>query len=420
MISKDFFIEVFHTIKSQKLRSLLTAFGVFWGLLMLMFLIGAGIGFKEGLIGKLQNIPANTVLYMTDKTSMPYGGFDAGRSWVITDADIQQIRITYPEVRFNTVGIKYVPSTDSVQSVIYGDVKDEVDVAGVASGYYNIAPQRMVVGRYINDFDMLEKRKVCVIGENIAKTLFSGIANPVGRNITIGGTSFEVIGVTKKTNNMVNFGPNESQSIFLPLSTAQHMYNCEGKIDRALLVLDDQFPSDEYYDKFDKILRQQHSISPKDDIALMSFDMKSQLNSFDIMISGLNALVWLVGLGTLIAGLIGISNIMLVTVKERTQEIGIRRALGAMPETIIMQIMCESLVLTLSAGIVGIIVGVWGMYSINTMLGTDDGGFFSNPHVPFVPAVCALLILVVGGLVAGFVPAKRAMGIKAIEALHAE
>jgi putative ABC transport system permease protein len=208
----------------------------------------------------------------------------------------------------------------------------------------------------------------------------------------------------------------------LPITTAQFVFNVVDKIDRLFLVLDDKYPSSDFYLKVDGIMRQRHHIHPADDAAMVSLDVKSQLNQFDLMIGGLNSLVWLVGLGTLLAGLVGISNIMMVTVKERTQEIGVRRALGAEPWTIIKQIMCESLVLTLAAGITGIVVGVWGMYFINrvTASAMSEGGFFNNPYVPFVPAVAALVVLVVGGLLAGFVPAKRAMAIKAIEALREE
>ncbi|MDO4497162.1 MAG: ABC transporter permease [Bacteroidales bacterium] len=219
---------------------------------------------------------------------------------------------------------------------------------------------------------------------------------------------------------MVNLGPNESNSVFMPITTAQYLYNAVGKADRLFMVLSDEYESGEYYQKFDEIIRNNHQIHPDDMSAFVTLDMKSQLNQFDIMIGGINALVWLVGLGTLLAGLIGISNIMMVTVKERTQEIGVRRALGAEPWTIIKQIMCESLVLTLAAGILGIVVGVWGLYFVNRMTATGESGFFANPHVPFIPAIAAFIILILGGLFAGFVPAKRALAIKAIEALRAE
>jgi putative ABC transport system permease protein len=422
MFDRDFWTEVLQTIKGQKLRSLMTAFGVFWGLLMLMFLIGAGMGFHEGMVGQLQNIPSNTVFYISGTTSLPYEGFQQGRSWNIENADIEAVRSEYPDAIQKTAGIKYLPMEGSLLSVSSDEATDELVVAGVSPNLFLLSPQRMIHGRYINEFDCADQRKVCVLGENVAKTLFPDMESPVGENVNIDGTTFQVIGVTRKTNDMVNFGPNESNSVFLPITTAQFVFNLVDKIDRLFLVLDEKYPSAEFYTKADAIIRQRHHIHPDDDVAMVSLDVKSQLNQFDIMISGLNSLIWLVGLGTLLAGLVGISNIMMVTVKERTQEIGIRRALGAEPWTIIKQIMCESLVLTLAAGIAGIVVGVWGMNLINrvTASAMTEGGFFNNPYVPFVPAVAALAVLVLGGLMAGFVPAKRAMAIKAIEALREE
>lgn len=422
VFDKDFWQEVLQTIRCQKWRSLMTAFGVFWGLLMLMFLIGAGVGFREGAVGQLNRMPSNSVAYFSKPTTMPYQGFDRGRTWQIDENDLTAINSAFPNAIKTCVYVKYLPESGSLIQVSADDMQDELSVVGVSPGYYGISPQRMVAGRYVNAFDCTERRKVCVIGDQVAKTMFADAASAIGRNLKIDDANYEVIGVVRKTNAMVNFSVNESQSVFVPVTTGQQVYNCIGKADNLLLVLNDKYQSGEYCKKIDAVIRQRHNVSPNDDLALESLDLKSQLNQFDLMIGGLNALVWLVGLGTLLAGLIGISNIMMVTVKERTHEIGVRRALGASPRTIIRQIMCESLVLTMAAGVCGIIAGVWGMYFVNRLTSSSmaNGGFFANPHVPFLPAVAALVILVVGGLFAGYVPAKRAMKIKAIEALREE
>ncbi len=420
MFDKDFWQEVLQTVLRQKMRSVMTAFGVFWGLLMLMFLIGAGIGFQEGMVGQLKQMPSNTVACISNTTTMSYNGFESGRVWNIDQGDIDAINHNFPGAIKHGVLLKYLPTMESTLPVVYHDMSDDVVVAGVSPMYCMIAPQRVVDGRYINEFDCTERRKTCVLGINVAKTMFPDDEDPVGKEIRIDGNSFDIVGVVKKTNDLVNLGPDESNSIFIPITTAQYMYNVLGKCDRLFCILNDNFSSGEYDSKFDEIIRKNHQIHPADEAAFVSLDLKSQLNQFDIMIGGINALVWLVGLGTLLAGLIGISNIMMVTVKERTQEIGVRRALGAQPWTIIKQIMCESLVLTLSAGILGIIIGVWGLYFVNRMTASADSGFFTNPYVPFVPAIAALIILILGGLFAGFVPAKRAMAIKAIEALREE
>lgn len=422
MIDKDFWQEVLQTIRQQKWRSLMTAFGVFWGLLMLMFLIGAGIGFQEGIVGQLKQMPANTVGYISGTATMPYNGFERGRSWNIDTKDVDAIGAAYPGAVAQPVYIKYLPEEGTLLQVTSANATDELVVAGVSPDLALISPQRVTSGRYINEFDCAEMRKVCVVGVNVAQTLFPEEVTPVGKELTIEGTAYRIIGVSRKTNDMVNLGPNESNAVLMPITTAQYVFNAVGKADRLFLVLTDKYPSGDYYKPIETLLRKRHQLHPADDAALISVDLKDSLNQFDMMIVGLNALVWLVGLGTLLAGLIGISNIMMVTVKERTQEIGVRRALGAEPWTIIKQIMCESLVLTLAAGIVGIVVGVWGLYFVNRMTAASmsEGGFFTNPHVPFIPAIAALVILIVGGLLAGFVPAKRAMAIKAIEALREE
>lgn len=422
MFDRDFWQEVLQTIVKQKWRSVLTAFGVFWGLFMLMMLIGAGMGFQTGAVGQLNAIPANSAAYYTAPTTVSYKGFERGRQWMIESNDVAAIATAYPKLIDKRVFLKYVPDKDSLQTVSYGDKTDILPVAGVSPFYGVLSPQRVVAGRYLNDFDCMELRKVCIIGEQVAKTLFADAASAVGKTLHVGENSFNVVGVTRKTNAMIAMGPNESSSIFIPITTAQYLYNCLDKADCVFLVLDDHFPSTEYCPKMADILRHRHHISPDDKAALIAVDLKSQLNQFDIMSDGVNALIWLIGLGTLLAGLIGIANIMMVTVKERTQEIGVRRALGAQPIDIIKQIMCESLVLTLAAGTLGIVVGVWVMLALNkaTASSLADSTYFSSPYVPFVPAVAAFIILTIGGLVAGFIPAKRALSIKAIDALREE
>lgn len=428
MFDSDFWQEVLQTIKKQKWRSLMTAFGVFWGLFMLMILIGAGMGFKGGLVGQLEQMPANSMALACDLTSIPYMGLERDRKWNMDDGDIASIRTQIPGALKDAICLKFVPDRGVSQTIVSEEGNDEAAVAGVSAAYCSLAPQKIISGRYINGFDISERRKVCVMGEELARKLFPTITqfpndqSPVGRSVRVGDVSYQIIGITKKTNALVNLGPHESRSLFLPVTTAQQVYNQVGKTDRLFIVFDDKFPSGEYTEQVARLIRSRHQIHPDDDIALSATDLKQQLNQFDVMLSGINALVWLVGLGTLLAGLIGISNIMMVTVKERTQEIGVRRALGAEPVTIIKQIVCESMMLTLAAGIVGITAGLWVLTAINkaTSAALGEGGFFSNPHVPFIAAIAALFILVLGGLFAGWLPAKRALAIKAIEALREE
>ena len=278
MIDKDFWQEVLQTIRQQKWRSLMTAFGIFWGLLMLMFLIGAGVGFQEGIAGQLKQMPANSIFYASNPTSMAYQGMERSRSWNIEFADVDAIQAKFPGSVRQAIYIKYLPSADSTLNVSSVNATDELVVAGVSPFLAMMSPQRIVAGRYINEFDCDERRKVCVIGNQVAKTLFPNDPSPVGQSINIAGTSYDVVGVTMKTNDMVNLGPHESKSVFLPITTAQYVFNAVGKTDRLMLVLDDKFDSGEYYKPIDAVIRQRHQIHPDDDVALASSDLKSQLN----------------------------------------------------------------------------------------------------------------------------------------------
>jgi len=419
MFDKDFWQEVWETIRRQKMRSLMTAFGVFWGLLILMFMVGAGMGFNSGVTAQTRAMSSNTVGYFTFPTTIAYGGLERGRRWVITDADIHAIEQKFPGSIHDQVLVLEVPSPGETQLARSDSYSDMVIVAGATDNYPSISPLRILNGRFISKFDLIESRKVCVLGEHLAAKLFPG-QEAVGKDVHLEGFSCRVVGVMRKTSPLFYMGPNESESLYLPLSTAQLLYNHLNEQNIALFHLNEEYPSDKYYRQIGELLYQRHSIAPNDAEAMFQVDLKEQLRQMSVMGDGINLLVWLVGLGTLLAGLIGIANIMMVTVKERTQEIGVRRALGAMPSAIIRQIMCESLVLTLAAGIAGLVAGFWGVYLVSSRLATEEGSLFDNPHVPFIAAIAALVVLVAGGLLAGWIPAKRALKIKAIEALREE
>lgn len=419
MFDKEFLQEVWESIRKQKMRSVMTAFGVFWGLLILMFLIGVGMGFSGGIAGQMKAMPINTASYFSDLTTIAYGGFERGRSWNIADADLAAIESKFPGYIHDKCLVLEVPSQRNAQLVKAGKHSDMMMVAGVTENYPLFSPLRVVEGRFVSKFDVRENRKVCVLGELAAAKLFPE-QDAVGKEVQLNGFTCQVVGVMRKTSPFIHVGPNESESLYLPLSTAQLLYNRIGEQNMALFILNDEYPSGDYLKEIGNVLRQQHSIAPDDENGLYEVDFKEMINQVVVMSDGINLLVWIVGLGTLLSGLIGIVNIMLVTVKERTQEIGVRRALGAQPSAIIRQIMCESLVLTLAAGITGIVVGFWGLYLVSSQISTEEGSLFNNPHVPFVAAISALLILMLGGIIAGWVPARRALSIKAIEALREE
>ena len=264
----------------------------------------------------------------------------------------------------------------------------------------------------------IRKRKVCVIGERVYETLFNKGEDPVGKNIQLNGIYFQVIGVTRKTTN-VNIGGNAEETIILPFTTMQQAFNQGNRVHFLAITADPNIKVSVVEKRVKEELKKIHNIAPTDETAVWSMNLEDMFTSFLYLGIGIGILIWVVGLGTLTAGGIGVSNIMLVTVRERTKEIGIKRALGATPRNNINQIMTESVVLTLIAGIAGIMLGVGVLRVVGIMLQNTDA-FFKDPQVSFTVAIGALFILVIIGLFAGYLPARRAMQIKAIEAIRDE
>ncbi len=417
MFDKDFWSEIWETVLSQKWRSLMTAFGVFWGIFMLVMLIGAGMGLNNGLVGKVMQLPTNSVFLIPDNTSMPYQGFSQGRSWDISMDDTLKFRQVFQKEISNITLLDYV-GQGAPQIISHGDRFGEYKVVGVTPPYLHNIPQALVSGRFINDLDLQEKRKVCVIGTDVAENFYSA-SDPIGRSLVIENITYTVVGVVKNTNKMINLQLDPANGIQLPLTTEMQVYNRGNRIQQMIITLHEPYSAIEYQQRFQLLLKSLHHVHPDDPSALITFNLAKLLEQYKYLFIGLDILIWIVGLGTLMAGLIGISNIMMVTVRERTQEIGVRRALGAMPEKILGQIMCESLVLTFSAGIVGLALGTFALSLVRKAVQGVES-VFSDPYVPFVPAVVALIVLVMGGLFAGWLPAKRALAIKAIEALREE
>ncbi len=413
--------EIWQTIRRNKWRSLMTAFGVFWGLLMLILLVGFGHGIFNGIIGNLNAIPSNTMFFGGESTSMAYKGFGKNR-YITLDNEDMEILKTYLDKR-----LRYLTPINVVgsQDVVFNDFKYSARLMGSEPSYYNIIPQQVLYGRYINDIDIMEHRKVCVMGVQVYETLFPGGGDPCGKLVKVGSVYYTIIGVVKKLSNYINIGGDVNKSLLLPITTTQFTYNMFNSIHICGVTLQDKYPISEWEDRIKDSVKEHHYVHPDDKKAFWGFNLSDIMNMFNGLFLGINILLWIVGCGSLFAGLIGISNIMLVTVKERTQEIGIRRALGAKPLTILSQILAESLVLTSAAGVTGLMLGVWILTLVGKILEANpssgnDGFQMQNPEVPFSVAVAGMLVIIVGGLLAGWMPAKRAMKIRAIEALREE
>ena len=404
------------TGRSQTGRRLMTAFGVFWGTLLLTLLLGSGTGLDNGITNKVKDLPPNEIFVHVHETSMPYHGFGRGRKWLMNAHDEELIR-----GRFGGMVKSYNPvNYTGYQNVIRNDQSYQYQVSGVNPQFVTLIPQRVIAGRFINDIDMREHRKVCVIGERVADALFGSNDDAIGGNISVGGISLTVVGVTHRTNRHIEIGIDITESVLMPLPTQQAAYGRGDEIDFCSIIMDDAFPMEQQKDKLVALVKENHAIHPDDELAIMAPTVSEQSAMYQNLFTGSKILIWIVGLGTLTAGLIGISNIMLVTVRERTQEIGIQRAIGAKPFDIFKDIMLEALILTLSAGLAGLCTAVWLLDVLAGLLPQGDDAVFTHPIVPFWTAIVALFILVAGGLLAGWIPAQRAVAINPIDALREE
>ena len=409
--------EIWVTITHNRSRSFLTAFGIFWGMFMLVAMVGAGHALEKGMLSQIEGFATNSCFFMTSRTTEPYMGFRKGRFWNMVDSDLPIIRQKVNNLQ-HISPLLFNGARDNEKNVVRGERAGSYQIKGCYPEYDLIEKSKILYGRYLNDIDIAEKRKVCVIGERIYEVLFQKGEDPVGKSVRVNGIYFQVIGVARKMSNAA-IGGSADESVVLPFSTMQQAFN-QGNIIHLLAATAAPGVSVKVIqDKITEVLKQQHKISPDDREALFSMNVEEQFAMFNNLFIGIGALIWIVGMGTLLAGAIGVSNIMLVTVRERTKEIGVKRALGATPKNIIGQILSESAILTLIAGTLGIMVGVGLLGATGIVLSQGDQ-FFKDPQISFSMAVGALIILLIIGLLAGFIPAQRAMLIKPIEAIREE
>jgi putative ABC transport system permease protein len=298
-------------------------------------------------------------------------------------------------------------------------------INGDYPSYRKIDPCTMVYGRYINDDDIVDKRKVCIIGERVYEVMFDEDENPVGKYLKINGVYFKVIGVFRSNNPKINIGSDKKESIYLPFTTMQHTFNYGDRVHYFAMTAKQGYPVEKTLQKVIDVLKKQHKIAPSDEDAVGNFNLEKEVKTMNYVFIGIDLLIWIVGIGTLIAGAVGVSNIMLVIVKERTKEIGIQRAIGARPWTIISQIITESVFLTTIAGFMGLALGTMVLKLVSTAIEqnagkSEDEVFFINPEIGVSVAISALVILIITGVIAGLIPARKAVRIKPIEALRHE
>lgn len=422
MFDLDRWQEIMSALKKNKMRTFLTAFGVFWGIFMLIIMLGAGNGLRNGVTSDFGDFATNSVFMWTRTTTIPYKGLPRGRNFNFKNDDIEALRKEIPEIQILSPRTQGGDSQEG-NNVVKGTKSGTFSIMGDFPEWNEIDPVTITRGRFVNYADIKEKRKVAVIGNKVVEILFQPGENPIGQYIMLRGIYFQVVGTFKPLNTGVNFGGDKEQSIFIPLTTFQRVYNWGDIIGWFAFTSKDGVPASVVEKKASAVLRKRHMVSPEDTEAIGSFNLEKQYNQMTGLFAGINGLIWVVGIGTLLAGVIGISNIMLVIVKERTKEIGIQRAIGASPAKIISQIITESVFLTTFAGYIGLVISVVLLELINQMLisgGTGERTMFKNPGIDFNMAIMALAILVISGAIAGWVPARKAVSIKPIDALRYE
>lgn len=418
MFDLDRWEEIWQTINRNRKRSIMTAFGVFWGIFMLTIMMGAGLGLKRLMYSSFGSMAVNSCFYWGGQTSLPYKGLPSGRRWSLENEDMAAIKTQVPGVK-NVAGIIW----GSTYKFSRKDKKGDYQLMGYTPEFQEISPQTLRFGRYINDIDMTQQRKVCVITEQVWEELFPNRENPVGQTIRMNNMYLTVVGVCIPPRNGVQFqGPT---SVLIPFSTLQKMYNKGNKFDGMAVAAYDNWDIKEVEENVKKVFQARHTLSPDDNKAVQGFNLGDLYNKFSGLFSGISILTWIVGTGTLLAGIVGVSNIMLVTVRERTQEIGIRRALGAKPRTIISQIMSESFVLTFVSGIFGLALAIGILSLAETLLLSltatpEGGGLQINTQISFGLALGSTGILILGSLLAGILPANRALSIKPVDAIREE
>lgn len=409
----DQYREILNTITRNKARSLLTGFGIFWGIFMLVALVGGGQGLKELLSSNFEGFASNSLILFPQSTTKAYHGFRKGRDWGLTYSDIERLKTQVPQLSVVSPMLSRWGGF-----AVHGDKKSSCSFKGVLPNYAEVETPKLYYGRYINEMDIADGRRVCVIGKRVYKSLFPGGGDPCGQRIQVDSVYYQVVGVDYSDGAMTVNG-NADQAVVVPITLMQQTYNRGDSIDLLCMTLRPGYRAAQVQQRIRAVVAQAHDVDPTDEKAVFFINTEVMFSMVDSLFHGVNILVWLVGIGTLLAGSIGVSNIMMVTVRERTTEIGIRRAIGATPRIILSQIISESIALTLAAGMAGIIFAI-AILQLLELANTHDGIIAAHFQVDFWTALGALALLSALGVLAGLAPAIRSMSIKPVDAMRDE
>lgn len=417
MFKLDNWQEILHTISKNKLRTFITAFNVAWGIFILIILMGFGAGFQNGADNQFRDDATNSIFVNGGQTSMAYKGIQPGKKINFTNEDYKAIKERIDGIEYMT-GRYYVSGEFTVR---YENRYSSFRIRAVNPDHLFLEKTVMLEGRYINEKDILEKRKVASLGTKVVEVLFGKTVNPIGKYITVNGIKYKVVGVYDDFG-----GENETKTIYIPISTAQVAYGGGNRIHRIMLTVGEASLAESMNIQNDvhELLAANHVFSTEDTRAVRIYNLMEEYVQIMSVFSGIRFVLGVVGIFTLIAGIVGVSNIMLIVVKERTREVGLRKAIGATPRSIVGLFLNEALLVTILSGYLGMIAGMafLEMGILTSLMDSLDFpmDFFINPHVNMASAVIATIILIMSGLLAGYFPARKAAKIQPIEALREE
>lgn len=414
IFDKDNWAEIGATLARNKTRTFLTGFGIFWGVAMLTLLLGGARGGEDMLKRNFAGFATNSGAIIPGQTTIPYHGYQKGRQWQISTTDVELLRQTFPELK------AVIPTYQKWNSSFkYGKNSFSGQVIGAEPNYTDIQNPMIYSGRFINEMDNSNERRVAVIGKKVANQLYPGIDSPEGKIIDINGTAYSVIGVVGDKSE-VHLNGDMSEAVVIPASTFRRVNGYGDKVDFIMMVARDDVDLAEIMPRMKRVLYRRHDIHPNDEGASWVMNIADMFKNVDNLFTGVDLLALFIGLSTLLAGIIGIGNIMWVIVKERTQEIGIRRAIGAKPRDIIVQVLSEGAVLTLVSGLAGICFATIILAVVNNMLNPPDAVSTAHFQLSFANTLLIMVVFMALGILAGIIPSIKAMKIKPIEAINSK
>ena len=417
MIDLDNWREIWAVLRANRLRTFLTAFGVFWGILMLMAMLGFGSSIQVGAHRQMKGMATNLLFVWGQTTTVANDGLPPGRRVQFDTDDIELLR-RQPGIEWLAPRLQLGGYMGSF-NVSYEGKTGSYTVMADYPEFKHIIAFEYSAGRFINERDIAETRKVAVIGQAVVDELFPADVDPLGKYLKISGVYFEIVGITKTLRSGQN-GDRDSHSVFVPFTTMKSSFHMGNHVGYFAMTAKEGVDGPALEGQVRAALSAHHRVAPSDRMAIGSFNMFVIFGKFEMLFLVLFVMSWVVGGATLLAGVVGVSNIMLITVKERTKELGVRKALGATPFSIVSMIMKESIVLTAIAGLVGIAAGVGLMALADLVLENATNTPFGPPNIGLTTVLAALAVLVVTGALAGIMPASHAASIKPIEALRTE